>query len=240
MKFFLYLLIMLTMFADISYSQTPLKFTQIKGTPDQMVGAEILKAAYAKKGIPIEMIILPGKRALKESSEGRADGEVHRIFKIGEDYPTLIRVPTPINYIEPSVFTKKKNFIVTTCSALKDYTIGIVRGIKHAELCTAGMSRVQIAGDTTELMNLLDYGRVDIIITARINGLWLIKEMNLKSIYPLSPPLSRMVLYHYLHEKHKKLVPEIDKILMEMKESGELEILRKKAIETLLRNAGKK
>ncbi len=61
------------------------------------IGAEILKVAYGKIGIPIEMAVMPGKRALKESSKVKADGEVHRIFKIGEVYPTLIRVPTPIN-----------------------------------------------------------------------------------------------------------------------------------------------
>ncbi len=64
--------------------------------------------------------------------------------------------------------------------------------------------------------------------------------MNIKFIRPLSPPLSRMWVYHYLYEKHKKIVPEIDKIFAEMKESGELQMLREKAIDMLLKNAEKK
>jgi len=232
MKKILFFLTIMLIFTEISYSESTLRFTQIKDTPD-----EILKAAYSKIGIPIEMVIMPGKRALKESSEGRADGEVHRIFKIGEVYPTLIRVPTPINYIEPSVFSKKYDFKVTGCSGLKDYSIGIVRGVKHAELCTEGMSNVQVLFDSTKMMELLDVERIDIAITARINGLWLTKKMNMKSVHPLSPPLSRMSVYHYLHKKHKKLVPEIDKIFAEMKENGELETLREKSIETLLKSA---
>jgi hypothetical protein len=33
---------------------------------------------------------MPGKKALVESSEGRLEGEVHRIFRVGKDYPKLI------------------------------------------------------------------------------------------------------------------------------------------------------
>ena len=120
---------MLTLiWVGIASAQQPLKFTQIVNTPDQEIGSVIVKAAYEKLGIPVAFEILPGKRALAESSEGRADGEVHRIFEIGDEYPTLLRVPTPINYIEPSVFSKKQEFKVTDCAALRGYRIGIVRG----------------------------------------------------------------------------------------------------------------
>jgi polar amino acid transport system substrate-binding protein len=136
----------LTLFYTTSHSEEPLRFAQIVDTPDQVIGAEILKAAYKRLGIPIEIIQMPGRRALRESSEGRIDGEVHRIFSIGNDYPSLIRVPTPINYIEPTVFSKNERFDITECPDLKDYRIGIVRGVRHAEACTQGMKHVQIVG----------------------------------------------------------------------------------------------
>jgi len=237
MKKIPYILITILIFADISYSDTTLQFTQIIDTPDQVIGAEILRAAYKKLGIPINFLTMPGKRALKESSEGRADGEIHRIFEIGNEYQTLVRVPTPINYIEPSVFSKKFNFNVTSCSALKDYHISIVRGVKHSELCTEGMKSVYIANSSTKMMKVLDAGGPDIVITARINGLWLIKKMNLQSVHPLSPPLSLMLVYHYLHEKHKNIVPKIDKIFIEMKKNGELKRLRDSTIKTILKSA---
>ncbi len=236
MKKFLFVLAIILILTEISYAKPKLKFAQIKDTPDQVIGAEIVKAAYKKLGIPIEIVILPGKRALNESSKGRmADGEAHRIFEIGNEYPTLIRVPTPINYIEPSVFSKKHNFTVADCTELKDYNISIVRGVKHSELCTEGMKNVFIANNSTEMLKMLDSDMVDILITAKINGLLLAKKMNMKSIYPLIPPLSRRLVYHYLHEKHRELVPKIDKIFLEMKESGELKMLRKRAFDSLLK-----
>jgi hypothetical protein len=162
-----------------------------------VIGAVIVKAAYKNLGIPVKFEFLPGKRALAESSEGRADGEVHRIVEIGDDYPTLLWVPTPINYIEPSVFSKTLEFEVTDCSALQRYQIGIVRGVKHSQLCTQGMENVIAGDDLTGVMRMLDAERIDLVITARINGLLMAKELKLAAIKALSPPLSRFWVYHY-------------------------------------------
>jgi ABC-type amino acid transport substrate-binding protein len=232
-------LVLALLWIGIASAQQPLTFTQIVDTPDQAIGAVIVRAAYEKLGIPVKFAILPGKRALAESSEGRVDGEAHRIFEIGDEYPTLLRVPTPINYIEPSVFSKKHNFEVTDCAALQGYQIGIVRGVKHSELCTQGMEKVFVGDDLSGVMRMLDAGRIDLLITARINGLLLAKELGLDAIKPLSPPLSRLWVYHYLHERHKDLVPNIDAVLKAMQESGELETLREQAVQQLLQKAAK-
>jgi len=230
-------MVLTLLWIGIASAQQPLKFTQIVDTPDQAIGAVIVKAAYEKLGMPVKFEILPGKRALMESSEGRADGDVHRIFEIGDEYPTLLRVPTAINYIEPSVFSKKHEFEVTDCAALKGYQIGIVRGVKHSQLCTQGMENVFVGDDLTGVMRMLDAGRVELLITARINGLLLAKKLKFDAIKPLSPPLSRFWVYHYLHERHKDLVPTIDKVFKAMQESGELEALRAQAVKKLLQNA---
>jgi polar amino acid transport system substrate-binding protein len=228
------LIVFFFFFCSTSYSQEPLTFVRIINTPDQMVGAEILKLGYKRLGIPVKIVEMPGKRALVESSEGRIDGEVHRIFRIGEDYPMLIRIPTPINYIEPTVFSKRVKFTVSGCADLKEHRIGIVRGVRHAENCTEGMKNVHIVNNSRLLMQILHRDRVDIVITARINGLLQIKKLNLDSIYALSPPLSREPVYHYLHKKHEALVPKINRIFKEMEENGTLERLREQFTEELL------
>jgi len=232
-------MVLTLLWIGIASAQQPLTFTQIVDTPDQAIGAVIVKAAYEKLGIPVKFAILPGKRALAESSEGRADGEVHRIFEMGDEYPTLLRVPTPINYIEPSVFSKKHGFEVTDCTAFQGYQIGIVRGVKHSQLCTQGMENVFVGDDLSGVMRMLDAGRVDLLITARINGLLMAKELGLDAIKPLSPPLSRLWVYHYLHERHKDLIPTIDAVFKAMQESGELETLREQAVQQLLQKAAK-
>ena len=39
----------------------------------------------------------------------------------------------------------------------------------------------------------------------------------------LKPTLERYKLYNYLHEKHRSLIPKIDRVIKSMKKSGELE-----------------
>jgi polar amino acid transport system substrate-binding protein len=151
----------------------------------------------------------------------------------------MVHFPTPINYIEPSVFSKKHGFEVTDCAALQGYQVGIVRGVKHSQLCTHGMENVFVGDDLTSVMRMLDAGRIDLLITARINGLLMAKELGLDAIKPLSPPLSRLWVYHYLHERHKDLIPTIDAVFKAMQESGELEVLREQAAQQLLQKAAK-
>jgi len=58
------LVVFFIFFCSTSYSQEPLRFVRIINTPDQMVGAEILRLAYKRLGIPIIIVEMPGKRAL--------------------------------------------------------------------------------------------------------------------------------------------------------------------------------
>jgi ABC-type amino acid transport substrate-binding protein len=101
------------------------------------------------------------------------------------------------------------------------------------------MQNVIAGDDLTGVMRMLNAGRVDLLITARINGLLMAKKLGLDAIKPLSPPLSRFWVYHYLHERHKELVLSIDNVFKAMQESGELEDLRAQAVQKLLQNADK-
>jgi len=237
MKRFQLFVFCLSLLSFTAYSQQPLIFAQINDTPDQVIGAEILKVAYQRLGIPIDILSVPGKRALIESSNGRLAGEVHRIYRVGEDYPTLVRVPTSINYIEPSVFSNNKVFSVTGCKALKDYIIGRTRGVRHAEVCTQGMAHIKVYNDSRVLMENLKLNRVELAITAKINGIIQLTKLGQHSISVLTPPLKKMPVYHYLHDQHKDLIPKIDKIFRSMLEAGELESIRNRVIEDMLKKA---
>lgn len=235
MKFILLSAILLAM-NSLANTDKPLQFALIHDTPDQMIGAEVLKVAYKRLAMPIKIVAMPGKRALIQSSTGRVDGEVHRIFEIGLSYPDLIRVPTPINFIEPTVFAIKP-FTVTGCADLKDYHIGRVRGIRHVELCTRDMMKIKVVNHSYELIQVLNDREIDIAITARLNGVLQIKKLGFTKVHALNPALGREPLYHYVHKKHKDLVPLVNKILIEMKESGELESIRKRVVKKMEKEA---
>ncbi len=229
----LYLLVMFVLCCTISYSET-LKIAKVEGNIHQELASKLLEEIYQRLDVPVEFVELPGERALVLSSEGVVDGEVIRIFELEDMYPTLVRVPTPFSYADTVVFSKNHNFEVSGWSSLKDYKVGISRGMKYYEIKLQGAKHIEKVNDNIILMQMLNLDRVDIVVTTGLNGIDQINKMGITSIKALSPYLERVPLYHYLHEKHKDLVPKVDQIIKSMLESGELETLREEIIKELL------
>ena len=217
----------------------PLRFAQITNSPDQIVGAAVLKVIYAKAGIPIEIIPLSGKRALLESSQGRLDGEVHRILEIGSIFPDLIKLPTATNYIEQTIFSKDQSFILNGCESLRGKLVGRAIGVKYAEMCTLGMDNVAVLPDSSSLMKSLDRGIIDYAITSHLNGLVQLKKLKINSVIALKPALAKRLLFHYLHKKHKDLIPKLESIMAKMQQDGELDLIRQQQIDKILALADK-
>lgn len=220
-------------------AQTTLRIARIENIPDQFVGGEILKVVYSRLNIAIELVDMPAMRAIVESSRGTLDGEVHRNIHVLEQYPSLVIVRPAINSIEPSVFSKNFDFTVQGWNSIKDYNIGIVRGVGTSEDGTKGMQKVQATTSLGQLMQMLAGDRIDIAVSDSFSGLVVVKELGLEQkIKILAPPLQKVEIYHYLHESHRDLVPKVERVLREMQSSGELSLLRKQIIERYLTRVG--
>ncbi|MDP6777363.1 MAG: transporter substrate-binding domain-containing protein [Candidatus Latescibacteria bacterium] len=224
------------MFAGTASSQQAFVFTQIVNTPDQIVGAEVLRVAFKRMDIPVTFKLYPGARALEISSSGKADGEIHRIWEIGEKYPTLRRVPTPINYIETVGFVRKdSNFDIKKCEDLKPYRVATVRGIKHTEICSKGVEALSVSNDGESMMKFLKMSRADVALDAGFNGLIQLRKSGLEStIEPLPKALGKSLLYAYVHEKHTALITKLDSEFQKMVESGEMSAIRERVMQEVL------
>lgn len=221
-------------------AETVLRIARLENIPDQLVGGEILKAVYQRLNIVIEFVDLPAKRSLVESSQGRVDGEVHRILAVQNEFPSLIPVRPSINYIEPSAFVKQRDFRIDGWSSIAPYSIGIVRGVGSSERGTNGMGRVEAVATMDQLMQMLDSGRIEVAVNDRFSGVLVNKRLRLDTaLRPLSPALERIPLYHFLHERHRDLVPRLEAVVRAMEASGELERLRLEITTRMLRDAGK-
>jgi len=217
------------------HAQSVIRLARITDIPDQYVGGEILRAVYGRLNIAVEFEDAPGKRALALSSTGELDGEVHRIANLARTYPTLVQISPPINYIEPSVFTTALRFDVQGWNSIKDYSIGIVRGVGSSEAGTSGMSRVTAAASLESMIRMLDADRFDLIVTDLFSGRAAVRKLNLQSrIRALSPPLEKIYVYHYLHERHRDLAGKVGAIIQDMEASGELARLRETLVKQVL------
>jgi ABC-type amino acid transport substrate-binding protein len=227
---YLTVLSLLIQLSTLASAQPILRFAAVEEIPEQVVVHKILTAAYSKIGISVQFVPMPAKRALKESSTGKLDGEAFRIKELAEFYPTLQRMPTPVYYMESSVFTKNKNNKITDCASIKNLTVGIIRGIKKAELCTKDLKNVQIFSSPSTMMKMLNTNKIDLAILSKNSGIAILKQFGFESITALHLPLNRVPVYHYLHEKNIDIIPKIEATLSQMKASGELEDIRKKAL----------
>jgi ABC-type amino acid transport substrate-binding protein len=221
--------------AGPSQAQELIRLARIAGIPDQYVGGEMLRAVYARLNIKLEFEDVPGKRALALSSAGVLDGEIQRIGTLSRDYPTLVQVTPAINYIEPAVFSTKLRFDVAGWNSMRDYSIGIVRGVGSSEAGTRGMARVTATTSLDNMVRMLDADRFDVMVTDLFSGLVAVRKLNLQDrIVALSPPLERIHIYHYLHERHRDLVPKVGKMIAQMEASGELATLREALVKQVL------
>jgi len=218
-----------------AHAQTVIRLSRIADIPDQYVGGEMLRAVYAKLDIKLEFEDVPGKRALALSSSGELDGEIQRIPNLSRDYPTLVQISPPINYIEPSVFSKTLHFDVRGWDSIRDFSIGIVRGVGSSEAGTRGMADVTATTSLESMIRMLDADRFDLMVTDLFSGRVAVKKLNLDSrIRALSPPIERIYIYHYLHERHRDLAKRVGEVIRQMEASGELARLREKLVKQVL------
>jgi ABC-type amino acid transport substrate-binding protein len=72
-------------------------------------------------------------------------------------------------------------------------------------------------------------------VSDSFSGLAVVKRLRLEDrVKLLTPPLQKNEIYHFLHEKHRDLIPKVERVVREMQASGELERLRKQIIEKYL------
>ena len=231
-RHYLGMVMMCSIFISNAAAQS-LTFAGIEHSENSIISFQVLEEAYHKLGITIVYKPLPGVRALVESSSGKVDGEVFRIANVEKKYPDLIPVSTPINQLEAVAFSKKASVEINDWQSIKDYQLGIQVGILFAERGTKGMNVTSV--DTNEqLMLMLSSERIELAIAARTNGLVALQNINAKNIHIIEPPIRRYPLYHYLHKKHKDLVPKLDIVLQQMQESGRIEAIRKLYLQELV------
>ncbi|WP_457324470.1 substrate-binding periplasmic protein [Roseateles sp. P5_E11] len=212
-----------------------LRLARLDGVPDQRIGSEILKVAYARLGIDLQFVAVPALRSLLESSEGRLDGEVQRILNVEVQYPTLLAVRPSINYIEPAAFVKKLDFKIQGWPSIAAYQVGIVRGVGSSEAGTQGMSRVTAVPSMEALMRMVAAERIDVAVNDRLSGMLILQQLGLQGeVHPLDLPLQHIPLYHFLHVRHAELLPRIEETLRGMAASGELEQIRSRAVKRIV------
>jgi len=228
------LIVLLCLSLKVSYTQaqTKLVFSTIENSVNAKVSSIVMVQAYKRIGVEINIIPLPAKRSLIEANAGKFDGELFRLKGMNKNLPNLIPLSIPINYLEGVVITKNFNFEIDGWKSLRPFEIGIRRGIRFSENGTFGMNR-QIVNSNKILFNMLEHGRLDVIVVTRSNGLNGMKALNYSHLNILEPSIEVYPLFHYLHVKNEAMIPKIESVLRRMQHEGLLQKIRRQVLEEL-------
>lgn len=201
----------------------------IEGSPISEISTLILKEIYKKAGHELEVIPMPAARATRESTTGKIDGETHRVSTYGRVHPELLIIPYPYYSIDTNLFTQVDHPAMGKgFDELKDYRFAILKGVRKSAELTVGYPYVQ-EFETSELMlRFIDLKRADFALLSRLNGMSIINKLGLTGVVAFEPPIEVTDLYHYVHERHYKLIPVLEETMREMDRTGELEELRKR------------
>ncbi|MBF0194342.1 MAG: transporter substrate-binding domain-containing protein [Magnetococcales bacterium] len=214
-----------------TFGAPPLSNEQRTGFHDQLS-----ITAFKRLGLDIIIPRLPAERALINANKGIDDGDLPRISGLESIYNNLIMVPQSIMDYSFVAFTRHKNFKITGWDSLKPYNVGIITGWKILEKNVVGVRSLTKVKNQTQLFTLLQMDRTDVVIYEKWQGLQTARDMGIKDIKILQPPLSKRKMFMYLNKKHEHLVAKIAKTLTEMKEDGTYQKIFDKTLKPLNNN----
>jgi polar amino acid transport system substrate-binding protein len=142
-----------------------------------------------------------------------------RIAGLEKQYPNLVRVPEKLVDLEFSAFSKDAS-IPSNWKAIRQRSVGYIKGWKIYEQNLTGAEHVTTADDPAQLFRLLDLNRIEVALYERSFGAALAKQQGLKGVQPLVPPLATREMFIYLHKRHANLAPRMADALRAMKREG--------------------
>jgi len=175
--------------------------------------------AFRRVGAELQLVKLPAERGLINANAGIEDGDMVRIAGLEKQYPNLVRVPEKLVDWEFSAFSKDAS-IPSNWQAIRQRSVGHIKGWKIYELNLTGAERVTTADDPEQLFRLLELNRIDVALYEHSFGEALAKKQGLKGVRSLVPPLASREMFIYLHKRHAAYVPALANALRAIKREG--------------------
>ncbi|MBU0730924.1 MAG: transporter substrate-binding domain-containing protein [Proteobacteria bacterium] len=184
------------------------------------ISDQLLHQLFSRVGLKIFIQSLPPERALINANMGLAAGDAGRVAGIEKNFPNLIRVPELLETGKLVAFSKNFTFSTDSWASLNPYNVAHINGHKGVEAYIDNPKSLLVVKDMKLLFELLAKDRTDIVVCELLAGLSMIKQLNLRNIRVLEPPLATIDTYLYLHKDHAALVPQLNTALQNMKQDG--------------------
>ena len=196
--------------------------------PSTAMAKKVLSKAYEQLGIKLNFIATPAVRAVSMWNAGRLDAVSAKVIDTG--LPDSIKIEIPVIYEEAVAFAVKKNITVDGFDSLKPYIVGYVSGIAYFEDRLRNVMQKETAPGLESLFRKLDAGRTDIAIDSRFS-FCLVRKLGLNRIHILEPSLEKRLGYHFVHVRHRHLVPALEAVLRNMEKDGSIKKIQEEVMQ---------
>ncbi|MDH5465039.1 MAG: transporter substrate-binding domain-containing protein [Thiovulaceae bacterium] len=224
---------MLVFICQSLFAERVINLSTVRNSKIHELSSLVVKEAYKKAGIRLQIHVLPTENALYVANSGIVDGEISRERNIRQQYSNLLRVPISVNFISGVAFSRNPKLDIDGWSSLDPYRIGIIKGCDFAARGTRGMN-VRIMDSNEKAFTALQKRKVDVVILPLVDGLQTLQEQNIEGVYVIRPSLADIPLYHYIHSSQSHLIPKLTKILRKMKKSGRIKRIRQAYLAKLM------
>ena len=178
----------------------------------------LLQEVYKQIGHDLKLVTRPAKRSLIEVNSGISDAELARVTGAEAEYPNLVRVKEPVYALSFSAIVKRSSKLwLSSWKEIEKHRIGYPRGYRILDIRTSKMNKL-VGKDPATIARMVKAGRfeVGLLITSDAHR----QSTKIPEIMVLKPPVEVVTLYHHLHVKHRRLIPAIEKVLIEFNDSG--------------------
>lgn len=191
----------------------------------------IYTECFKRLGYEFELSYQPAKRALFEANTGNIDGDGGRIYSLNynQDFPDLIRIDEPVLSIDVTLFTDDDTILLNSWSELEntDYILAVQIGVviikKRLEEHKIDPARILYFSDMKGVLHMLFSGRIDMIIDSQYLVSTVLKSPDFENRKIFSKKIDTFTLYPYINKQHTNILKNIEQILKEVKEDGEIQ-----------------
>ncbi len=176
--------------------------------------------------IEVHFVELPSERAWLALNAGRYDGGQSASREVSRKYPHILQTREPSFQLALTAYAQAPtvsgiNYV--GWQSLDHYRLGVMLEWPfHPRLEKVNQKNIMRAKTGRQLFRLLTSGRIDIALLESWTGQYLLKNYPQSTdIQALKPPLAVRPVYLCLHRRHADLIPRIEAMLKQMKQTGE-------------------
>ena len=188
----------------------------------------LMRDVFARLGLKAEVeVVAASSRALAMANDGLLDGLAGRVAGLETEYTALVPVSERMFVNDFVVCGRPGTRLPADWSGLAPFSAAHVIGWQIFEHNLPPVRDLTTTKDSVQLLNLLQAGRVEVILHERWQILWLARKAGVPLVCG-EQALARVPMFVYLHQRHAGKAEAVASVLRTMKADGSYDAIAAK------------